>query len=131
MYSESRHFCAVVGRTDADGIYHGGDLPEGSGDTQEAVLPRAVLSSFNPAARISFGTSFFRHFFLLNHFIVTASIFFPHLGQFVEKGVGTGDEKGSCYDENDRWPEKSAASSKRASGMEWSGDFDLDAQNGK
>ena len=30
-----------------------------------------------------------------------------------------GTQKGSCYDENDRWPEKCAASSERASGMEW------------
>ena len=53
-------------RWTTDGIYHGGDLPEGSGDRQEAGLPRAVLSSFNPAAGISFGTSFFRHFFLFH-----------------------------------------------------------------
>ena len=66
-------------------------------------------------------------FAIFSYSISTTPIFFPHLGQFVEKGVGTGDGKGSCYDENDRWPEKSAASSER-NGV---GDFDLDAQNGK
>ena len=69
-------------------------------------------------------------FAIFSYSISTTPIFFPHLGQFVEKGVGTGDGKGSCYDENDRWPEKCAASSER-SRVEWSGDFDLDAQNGK
>ena len=119
-YSESRHFCAVVGRT-TDGIYHGGDLPEGSGDRQEAVLPFLGPCYHHSIRRQGshLGHPSFAIFSFSTIPSPTASIFFPHLGQFVEKGVGAGDEKGSCYDENDRWPEKCAALSGRASGVEW------------
>ena len=128
-YSESRHFCAVVGRT--DGIYHGGDLPEGSGDRQEAELPflgpcyhHSIRRQGSHLGHPSF--AIFSFSTIPSQPPLSSSLISDNSSKRVSE-PGTKKDRVMMKTTGGR----RSVQLRESERAEWSGDFNLDAQNGK